>query len=125
VPKGPSEPSDLDAGDGFARFTLRARDAVMAAQDAARAAGNDRIGAAHLLLGLLHEPEALAAKAIEAQGVDLTRLGEAAAPVCSTASGWTSRRPKPLWRPPSARCRSVPPTVRPRRGSRGSGTTVV
>lgn len=54
--------------DGFSRFTLRARNVVMAAQDEARAAGNDHISPAHLLLGLLSEPDALAAKALVAAG---------------------------------------------------------
>jgi hypothetical protein len=41
---------DLYPGQGFSRFTERARDVVMAAQHEARTAGNDRIGPAHLLL---------------------------------------------------------------------------
>jgi ATP-dependent Clp protease ATP-binding subunit ClpA len=39
----------------------------MAAQEEARAAGNDEIGAGHLALGLLHEPEGLGGKALAAQ----------------------------------------------------------
>ena len=43
----------------------------MAAQNEARAAGNDEIRPEHLVLGLLSEPDALAARAIIAQGVSL------------------------------------------------------
>lgn len=78
VPKGPSEPSDLDPSQGFSRFTQRARNVVMAAQNEARAANNDEIRPEHLVLGLLCEPDALAARAIVAQGVPLETVREAA-----------------------------------------------
>jgi len=71
VAKGPGEPSDLDPSQGFSRFTEQARNVVMAAQNEARAAGNDEITPEHLVLGLLNEPEAIAAGAIVAQGVPL------------------------------------------------------
>ncbi len=71
VRKGPGEPSDLDPSQGFSRFTERARNVVMAAQNEARAADNDEIRPEHLVLGLLSEPEALAAGSIVAQGVPL------------------------------------------------------
>jgi hypothetical protein len=66
VPKGST---DLDASQGFSRFTEPARNAVIAAQNEARAASNPEIAPEHLALGLLSEPDALAAKAIAAQGV--------------------------------------------------------
>lgn len=68
----------MDPDDGFARFTLRARNVVMAAHDEARAAGNDLTLPAHLVLGLLAEPDALAAKAVAAQGVTFEAIREAA-----------------------------------------------
>jgi len=77
VPKGPGEPSDLDPSQGFSRFTPRARNVVMAAQNEARAAGNDEIGPAHLALGLLTDPDALAARSIVAQGVPLDTVRQA------------------------------------------------
>ncbi len=43
----------------------------MAAQNEARAAGNDEIRPEHLVLGLLSEPDALAARSIVVQGVPL------------------------------------------------------
>jgi ATP-dependent Clp protease ATP-binding subunit ClpA len=71
VPKGPGELSDLDPHQGFSRFTERARNVVMAAQNEARAADNDEIRPEHLVLGLLTEPDALAAMSLVAQGVPL------------------------------------------------------
>jgi hypothetical protein len=79
VPKAPGEPSDLDSSQGFSRFTLRARNTVVAAQNEARAAGNDEIGAGHLVLGLLTEPGAIAAQTIVAQGVTLEAVRAAVA----------------------------------------------
>src|SRR4029079_14598280 len=74
VAKGPGAGSDLDPNEGFSRFTDRARKVVVAAQNEARAAGNDEIRPEHLVLGLLNEPDALAARSIVAQGVSLERV---------------------------------------------------
>ncbi|OPF74562.1 Clp protease [Streptomyces antioxidans] len=79
VPKASGEPSDLDPSQGFGRFTPRARNAVVAATNEARAASNDEIRPEHLALGLLHEPEGLAVKAILAQGVPIDTVRQAAA----------------------------------------------
>ncbi len=70
--------SDLDPSHGFQRFTERARNVVVSSQNEARAAGNHQIGTGHLILGLLHEPDALWAEAVIAQGVPLDRVREAA-----------------------------------------------
>src|SRR5829696_4693187 len=67
----PKEPSDIDPNEGFSKFTQRARNVVINAQNEARAAGNAEIRPDHLVLGLLSEPDSLAAKAIVAQGVAL------------------------------------------------------
>lgn len=69
VPREPAGPEDLDPRQGFSRFTPRARNAVMAAQEQARAAGNAVITPGHLVLGLLTDPDGLAAKAIAAQDI--------------------------------------------------------
>ena len=53
----------------FSRFTERARRAVKAAQEEARELRHDHIFPEHLALGLLHDPDSLAARAIEALGV--------------------------------------------------------
>jgi hypothetical protein len=69
---------ELDPTQGFGRFTERARNVVMAAQEEARVAGNDQIRPEHLVLGLLSEPEGLAAKAIVGQGVSLDSVRKVA-----------------------------------------------
>ncbi|MET9499561.1 Clp protease N-terminal domain-containing protein [Streptomyces sp. NPDC006552] len=76
VPKGAE--SQIDPEQGFARYTPRARNVVMGAQNEARAAGSTTIGTAHLVLGLLHEPDGLAAQAIRAQDVLLDSVRQAA-----------------------------------------------
>ncbi|MEO3780839.1 Clp protease N-terminal domain-containing protein [Micromonospora sp. B11E3] len=87
VPKASAEPSTLDPGRGFGNFTPRARNVVLAAQEAARAAGNAEIRPEHLVLGLLAEPEGLAARAIVAQGVPLERVREATNATLPPAAG--------------------------------------
>ncbi|MDI2032619.1 Clp protease N-terminal domain-containing protein [Saccharopolyspora sp. TS4A08] len=69
---------DDDSGNGFSRFTPRARNVVVLAQTAAHEARNDEIRVAHLVLGLLGEPDAVAAKVIEDQGVTFDAIREAA-----------------------------------------------
>jgi ATP-dependent Clp protease ATP-binding subunit ClpA len=78
VPKGAGEGSAMDASQGFSRFTPRARNVVVAAQNEAREASNDLIRPAHLVLGLLSEPDCLAARAILAQGVSLENVRKVA-----------------------------------------------
>ena len=75
----------------FERFTDRARRVVVLAQEEARLLNHNYIGTEHILLGLIHEGEGVAAKALESMGIS---LGEGAP---------TGRR--------DHRCR-----VRPRRG---------
>src|SRR5262249_39024690 len=53
----------------FDRFTARARDALLKAQEEARRAGAGGVGTEHILLGLLDE--GLAARAIAATGISL------------------------------------------------------
>src|SRR5215470_2792192 len=77
VPKGPDEPADIDLSQGFARFTTRARNVVIAAQNEAHTAVNDQIGPEHLALGLLSDPDALAARAIVAQRLSLETTRQA------------------------------------------------
>ncbi|WP_405984015.1 Clp protease N-terminal domain-containing protein [Streptomyces sp. NBC_00872] len=87
VAKNPGEPSDLDPNQGFGRFTERARNVVMAAQNEARAAGNDEIRPEHLVLGLLTEPDALGAGAIVAQGVPLETVRRTVTAALPSAAG--------------------------------------
>ncbi|MBI3213181.1 MAG: ATP-dependent Clp protease ATP-binding subunit [Mycobacterium sp.] len=67
VPKADTGP--LDPTAGFARFTPRARNVVVAAQNAASAAHNSEIGPEHLLLGLLADSSSLANVLMVKQGV--------------------------------------------------------
>src|SRR3954449_4447877 len=62
----------------FTRFTPRARNVVVTAQNEARAAENPEIGTAHLVLGLLAARDGLAMRALEAQGVTADALRAAA-----------------------------------------------
>ncbi|MBF6163948.1 ATP-dependent Clp protease ATP-binding subunit [Streptomyces gardneri] len=80
VPKAPdpAAASAMDPNAGFARFTPRARAVVMAAQEAARTAGNKEIALGHVVLGLLTEPEGLAVHELVHQGVSLDVLSAAA-----------------------------------------------
>ncbi|MER7766169.1 Clp protease N-terminal domain-containing protein [Kitasatospora sp. NPDC096140] len=78
VPKDPATPNDLDPSQGFSRFTPRARSVVVASQEEARKAANAEITTAHLLLGLLAEPEGIGMKALAAQGVTSEALRAAA-----------------------------------------------
>ena len=55
----------------FERFTDRARRVVVLAQEEARMLNHHYIGTEHLLLGLLHEAEGVAAKALESLGISL------------------------------------------------------
>ncbi|MEU1516082.1 Clp protease N-terminal domain-containing protein [Streptomyces sp. NPDC005811] len=74
----PKESADLDPSQGFSRYTPRARNVVMAAHNEAVAARNTEGRPEHLVLGLLAEPEGLAAKAITAQGVLLDTVRQTA-----------------------------------------------
>lgn len=77
----------LDTAHGFSRFTPRARNVVMAAQEAARAAGGSEIAPSHLVLGLLSEPHGLAAQAIIAQEVRLDSVRDAVTATLPPAGG--------------------------------------
>ncbi len=65
-----AETTTLDPNGGFERFTPRARDAVVAAQNAAHQAGNNEITPDHLILGVLSDPEALVTKLLRNQRID-------------------------------------------------------
>ncbi|MEU0965934.1 Clp protease N-terminal domain-containing protein [Streptomyces sp. NPDC005917] len=74
----PKESADLDPSQGFSRYTPRARNVVMAAHNEAISAGNPEGRPEHMVLGLLAEPDGIAAKAIVAQGVLLDSVRQAA-----------------------------------------------
>ena len=55
----------------FERFTDRARRVVVLAQEEARMLTHNYIGTEHILLGLIHEGDGIAAKALESLGISL------------------------------------------------------
>ena len=58
----------------FERFTERARQVVVLAQDESRALGHDYIGTEHILLGLLREEEGLAARVLDSLDVTVEEV---------------------------------------------------
>ena len=60
----------------FERFTDRARRVVVLAQEEARMLNHNYIGTEHILLGLIHEGEGLAAKALENLDISLAAVRE-------------------------------------------------
>src|SRR3954467_14775528 len=71
VPKIPDQPGHLDPTEGFGRFTLRARNVVVVAQNEARGTGSAEIRPEHLELGIVADPGSLASRAIVDGGVPL------------------------------------------------------
>src|ERR1017187_9945997 len=60
----------------FERFTDRARRVLVLAQEEARMLNHSFIGTEHILLGLIHEGEGVAAKALESLGITLEAVRE-------------------------------------------------
>ncbi|MEZ3161890.1 ATP-dependent Clp protease ATP-binding subunit [Microbacterium sp. BWT-B31] len=60
----------------FERFTDRARRVVVLAQEEAKMLNHNYIGTEHILLGLIHEGEGVAAKALESLGISLDAVRE-------------------------------------------------
>ncbi|GAA2009919.1 ATP-dependent Clp protease ATP-binding subunit [Brevibacterium samyangense] len=60
----------------FERFTDRARRVVVLAQEEAKLLKHNYIGTEHILLGLIHEGEGVAAKALEGMGISLEQVRE-------------------------------------------------
>ncbi|SOD63980.1 Clp amino terminal domain-containing protein, pathogenicity island component [Streptomyces zhaozhouensis] len=82
VPKAPTaadaEAGGADAGEGFARYTARAKRVVMAAHEAARESSHAEVTPAHLALGLISEPQGIGAAVLTDQGMTLETVREAA-----------------------------------------------
>src|SRR5918998_1634683 len=77
----------------FERFTDRARRVVVLAQEEARMLNHNYIGTEHILLGLIHEGEGVAAKALEVLGklgADLNRVRQQ---VLQLLSGYQGKEP--------------------------------
>jgi Clp amino terminal domain, pathogenicity island component len=77
VPREPNDAKSPSTGI-FSRFTDHARHAVTQAQEEARQARHAGVLPAHIVLGLVHEPETTAGRCIQALGVQLDTVRSAA-----------------------------------------------
>ncbi|WP_049576500.1 Clp protease N-terminal domain-containing protein [Nonomuraea sp. SBT364] len=93
VPKEGGSGSLADDLRSYTRYTDRARVVLVRAQEEARGLGHDHIEVGHLVLGLLHEPQALAARAMEACGVSLASVRKAVVPALGPGSPPTPGTP--------------------------------
>ena len=82
----------------FERFTDRARRVLVLAQEEARQLNHSFIGTEHILLGLIHEGEGVAAKALDSLGITLEavreKVEEAIGMTGSTPSGSPTFTPR-------------------------------
>jgi ATP-dependent Clp protease ATP-binding subunit ClpC len=60
----------------FERFTDRARRVVVIAQEEARMLSHNYVGTEHILLGLVHEGQGVAARTLETMGISLEAVGQ-------------------------------------------------
>jgi ATP-dependent Clp protease ATP-binding subunit ClpC len=77
----------------FERFTDRARRVLVLAQEEARLLNHNFIGTEHILLGLIHEGEGVAAKALESLGVSLEAVREKVEETIGPAGSSTTGSP--------------------------------
>jgi ATP-dependent Clp protease ATP-binding subunit ClpC len=77
----------------FERFTDRARRVLVLAQEEARLLNHNFIGTEHILLGLIHEGEGVAAKALESLGVSLEAVREKVTETIGTSGSSTAGSP--------------------------------
>ena len=77
----------------FERFTDRARRVLVLAQEKARLLNHSFIGTEHILLGLIHEGEGVAAKALESLGVTLEAVREKVEETIGPAGSSTTGSP--------------------------------
>jgi ATP-dependent Clp protease ATP-binding subunit ClpA len=71
----------------FERFTDRARRVVVLAQEEARLLGHNYIGTEHILLGLIHEQEGVAARVLERLGISLEAVRAKVESIIGEGSG--------------------------------------
>src|SRR5438093_10003753 len=77
----------------FERFTDRARRVLVLAQEEARLLNHNFIGTEHILLGLIHEGEGVAAKALESLGISLEAVREKVKETIGPAGAATTGSP--------------------------------
>src|ERR1700760_188895 len=89
-----TDPSLPDRSEGdvsmFERFTDRARRVVVLAQEEARMLNHNYIGTEHILLGLIHEGEGVAAQVLVKLGADLNKVRQQ---VIQLLNGYQSKEP--------------------------------
>ena len=74
----------------FERFTDRARRVVVLAQEEAKLLNHNYIGTEHILLGLIHEGDGVAAKALEQLGISLDAVRAQVQDMIGTGSQQTT-----------------------------------
>ena len=77
----------------FERFTDRARRVLVLAQEEARDLNHNFIGTEHILLGLIHESDGVAAKALGSLGISLERVREKVGETIGAAGSSTTGAP--------------------------------
>ena len=77
----------------FERFTDRARRVLVMAQEEARLLNHNFIGTEHILLGLIHEGEGVAAKALESLGIGLEAVRAKVEETIGPAGSFTTNSP--------------------------------
>ena len=77
----------------FERFTERARQVIVRAQEEARGLGHDYIGTEHILLGLIREEEGIAAGALERLEVTAGRVRAEVARIVGSGEGTPAQIP--------------------------------
>jgi len=90
----------------FERFTERARQVVVLAQEEARTLKHNYIGTEHILLGLLREEEGLAARVLESLDITVERVRSQVVRIVGSGEEVTSGQ--------------IPFTPPPRRSSSGA-----
>jgi hypothetical protein len=81
---------DNQAANMFERFTERARQVVVLAQEEARTLKHNYIGTEHILLGLLREEEGLAARVLESLDITVERVRAQVVRIVGTGEEVTS-----------------------------------
>ncbi|MDF9407732.1 ATP-dependent Clp protease ATP-binding subunit [Pelotomaculum isophthalicicum JI] len=77
----------------FGRFTERAQKALYFAREEAKNSGYPYVGTEHLLLGLIREGEGVAAKVLDAVGLDADKVRSAVAQIVEAAKGSATGEP--------------------------------
>ncbi len=83
----------MEAVHLFERFTDRARRVLVLAQEEARMLNHNFIGTEHILLGLIHEGEGVAAKSLESLGISLEAVREKVEETIGPAGSATTGSP--------------------------------